>query len=152
MLSFALRWDRLNQLYNVNSYKRFSRRNRKTFISWTPIVFYFKQFSEKYDNYRSIVFSRVIDCLLRKIFVWLLNLEETRYLWARCIFHRNFIDKWDANINRATSRIWALRNNQGRRMIRFAGLNSSYFWFYGNHKQFTAFLWKTPVLTLRIQF
>ena len=84
-------------------YRRFSRWNRKNFISWTPIAFDFKQFSEKYDNYRSIVFSRATDGLLTKIFVWLLNFEETRYLWARCIFHRNFIEKWDANINRTLS-------------------------------------------------
>ena len=49
-------------------YRRFSPRSRKKFISWTPIPFDFKQFCEKYDNYRSIVFSRVTDCLLTKIF------------------------------------------------------------------------------------
>ena len=52
----------------------------KNLFRETPIAFDFKQFSGKYDNCRSIVFGRVIDCLLTKIFLWLLNFEETRYL------------------------------------------------------------------------
>ena len=60
-----------------NAEKNLFREPQKKIIFFTCD---FKQFGEKYDNYRSIVFSRVIDCLLTKIFVWLLNFEETQCL------------------------------------------------------------------------
>ena len=59
-------WEVLSLSSRFVHYKRFSPRIRKKFIPWTPTAFHLKYLSEKYDNYRSVVFSGVLDNIFDK--------------------------------------------------------------------------------------